>query len=50
LKVTQPADAISELVRYLDSTGNRLAEIEVSRPTLEDLFLKLTGEQTEEPS
>jgi ABC-2 type transport system ATP-binding protein len=50
LKVTQPADAISELVRYLDSTGNRLADIEVSRPTLEDLFLKLTGEQTEEPS
>jgi ABC-2 type transport system ATP-binding protein len=50
LKVTMPADAISELVRYLDSTGNRLADIEVSRPTLEDLFLKLTGEQTEEPS
>ena len=50
LKVTQPADAISELVRYLDSTGNRLADIEVSRPTLEDLFLKLTGEHTEDPS
>jgi ABC-2 type transport system ATP-binding protein len=50
LKVTQPAEVISELVRYLDSTGNRLADIEVSRPTLEDLFLKLTGEQTEEPS
>ena len=50
LKVKQPAAAISELVRYLDGTGNRLADIEVSRPTLEDLFLKLTGEQTEEPS
>jgi ABC-2 type transport system ATP-binding protein len=50
LKVTQPAEAISELVRYLDSTGNRLADIEVSRPTLEDLFLKLTGEHTEDPS
>jgi ABC-2 type transport system ATP-binding protein len=50
LKVAQPAETISELVRYLDGTGNRMADIEVSRPTLEDLFLKLTGEHTEEPS
>jgi len=48
VRVTQAADAISALVRHLDAAGNRLSDIEVSSPTLEDLFLKLTGERMPE--
>jgi ABC-2 type transport system ATP-binding protein len=47
-QVADPAQAISALVRYLDSVGNRLVDVELSRPTLEDVFLKLTGERIAE--
>lgn len=43
LYVEDPARAVSELVRQLDRTGNRLLDLQVRRPTLEDLFLKMTG-------
>jgi ABC-2 type transport system ATP-binding protein len=45
---TNPAEAVASLVRYLDSTGNHLLDIEIWRPTLEDLFIRLTGEQLED--
>ena len=44
LRVLNPAQTLSALVRYLDSQNNELLEVSISRPTLEDLFLKLTGE------
>jgi ABC-2 type transport system ATP-binding protein len=50
LRVVQPAEQISNLVRELDASGNKLIDIEVSRPTLEDLFIKLTGERMQEAS
>jgi ABC-2 type transport system ATP-binding protein len=47
LTATNPAEAVSSLIRFLDSNNNRLLDIHVRRPTLEDLFLRLTGEQIE---
>ncbi len=44
LKVLNPAEAISSLVRQLDSEKNELVDLSIWRPTLEDVFLKLTGE------
>jgi ABC-2 type transport system ATP-binding protein len=48
LFVLNPAQAISGLVRYLDSQNNELVDVGVWRPTLEDVFLKLTGERLAE--
>src|SRR5262245_32405500 len=45
LRVTHVAQAITHLVRYLDREANDLIDIAVSRPTLEDVFLQLTGER-----
>ena len=45
LTVLNAAEAVASLVRIMDSTDNKLLDIEISRPTLEDLFLRLTGEQ-----
>jgi ABC-2 type transport system ATP-binding protein len=45
LRVVDLAQAITHLVRYLDSETNELIDISASRPTLEDVFLKLTGER-----
>ncbi len=45
LRVLNPAQAVSALVRYLDSQNNELLDVAVWRPTLEDVFLKLTGER-----
>jgi ABC-2 type transport system ATP-binding protein len=45
ITVHNAAEAVASLVRLLDSTGNRLLDVEIWRPTLEDLFLRLTGEQ-----
>ena len=35
--------AVIELVRLLEAQGNELLDLRVSRPTLEDAFLELTG-------
>jgi ABC-2 type transport system ATP-binding protein len=48
LFVVNPAQAISALVRYLDAQNNELVDVAVWRPTLEDVFLKLTGERLAE--
>jgi hypothetical protein len=32
-------------VRYLDSQNSELIDVAVSHPTLEDVFLKVTGER-----
>jgi ABC-2 type transport system ATP-binding protein len=34
---------IVALVKYLEGQGNELASLEISSPTLEDVFLELTG-------
>jgi ABC-2 type transport system ATP-binding protein len=45
LRALNPAQVITALVRYLDSHNNELVDVSVWRPTLEDVFLKLTGER-----
>jgi len=47
LRVNNPAQTIAALVRHLDSEKNELLDVAIRRPTLEDLFLKLTGEKAE---
>jgi ABC-2 type transport system ATP-binding protein len=38
-----PARAVVELVKWVDSSGAGLADIHIKRPTLEDVFIELTG-------
>jgi ABC-2 type transport system ATP-binding protein len=45
LEVQNPAQAVTAIVRHLDSENNELTDIAVKRPTLEDVFLKVTGER-----
>jgi ABC-2 type transport system ATP-binding protein len=46
--VTAGASVLAEVVRELDSAGVGIADIAVRRPTLDDVFLKLTGHVAEE--
>jgi ABC-2 type transport system ATP-binding protein len=39
---------LSEVVRRLDSQGIKLAELGLKQPTLDDVFLAITGHTTEE--
>jgi len=39
----QPARSLVELVKWIDSLGLTLADIHLKRPTLEDVFIELTG-------
>jgi ABC-2 type transport system ATP-binding protein len=45
LRVLNPAQTVTHLVRLLDSQNNDLLDVAVSRPTLEDVFLQVTGER-----
>ncbi len=38
-----PAETIVELVKWIDQLGIGLADIHLKRPTLEDVFIELTG-------
>jgi ABC-2 type transport system ATP-binding protein len=45
---TNPARAIVELVKWIDQLGLGLADIHLKRPTLEDVFIELTGKRLRE--
>ena len=47
-RVRQAGRAVPGLLRDLDRTGVRLSSIEVRRPTLDDVFLDLTGRSLRE--
>jgi hypothetical protein len=34
---------IVSLVKYLEANGNELASLDIAAPSLEDVFLELTG-------
>ena len=38
-----PARAVVELVKWVDGSGAGLSDIHIKRPTLEDVFIELTG-------
>jgi ABC-2 type transport system ATP-binding protein len=44
----KPARAVVELVKWIDAQGVELADIHIKRPTLEDVFIKLTGKSLRE--
>ena len=39
----RPARALVELVKWIDSQGIELVDVQLKRPTLEDAFIELTG-------
>lgn len=43
-----PAAIIVELVKWIDQHGLRLVDIHLKRPTLEDVFIELTGKKLRE--
>jgi ABC-2 type transport system ATP-binding protein len=43
-----PAGSIVELVKWIDQHGLRLVDIHLKRPTLEDVFIELTGKRLRE--
>ena len=43
-----PARAVVELVKWVDQQGLELADIQLKRPTLEDVFIELTGKSLRE--
>jgi ABC-2 type transport system ATP-binding protein len=44
LQTRDTGPALIELVRYLEATGNELLDLQVKKPSLEDVFLELTGD------
>jgi ABC-2 type transport system ATP-binding protein len=43
LQCQRPPQAIVSLVKYLESQGNELVSLEIATPSLEDVFIELTG-------
>ena len=43
-----PAALIVELVKWIDAAGLKLVDIHMKRPTLEDVFIELTGKKLRE--
>jgi ABC-2 type transport system ATP-binding protein len=42
---SQPAKTLVELIRWVDNLGIELADVHLRRPTLEDVFIELTGKR-----
>jgi ABC-2 type transport system ATP-binding protein len=45
---SHPAKTIVELVKWIDQQGNELSDIHLQRPSLEDVFIELTGRKLRE--
>ena len=50
MPLTRGRGGIAEAVRRLDARGVGIADIAVRRPTLDDVFIVLTGHAAEEPT
>ncbi|MBV8069639.1 MAG: ABC transporter ATP-binding protein [Acidobacteriaceae bacterium] len=48
MQTDAPAAAIAELVKWIDQHGLKLVDIHLKRPTLEDVFIELTGKKLRE--
>jgi ABC-2 type transport system ATP-binding protein len=42
---TKPARTLPDLIRWIDQKGFELEDIHLKRPTLEDVFIELTGKK-----
>ncbi len=45
VRSSQPARTLVELVKWLDAQGRELADVHLKRPTLEDVFIEMTGKK-----
>jgi ABC-2 type transport system ATP-binding protein len=45
---TRPARTLVEIVKWIDAQGLELSDINLKRPTLEDVFIELTGKKIRE--
>jgi ABC-2 type transport system ATP-binding protein len=45
---TRPARTLVEIVKWIDNQGLELSDINLKRPTLEDVFIELTGKKIRE--
>ena len=43
-----PARALVELVKWVDQQGLELVDVQLKRPSLEDVFIELTGKSLRE--
>jgi ABC-2 type transport system ATP-binding protein len=48
VQCSEPARVIVELVKWIDQRGLQLVDIHLKRPTLEDVFIELTGKRLRE--
>jgi len=48
LHSTRPTQTIVALVRWLEAEGNELQSLQIAAPTLEDVFIELTGRRLRE--
>ncbi len=48
MQSAEPAKTIVEAVKWIDSLGLQLVDIHLKRPTLEDVFIELTGKRLRE--
>jgi hypothetical protein len=48
MRSDSPAALIVELVKWIDQQNLRLVDIHMTRPTLEDVFIELTGKRLRE--
>lgn len=48
IHASNPARSIVELVKWIDQNGLGLEDIQMKRPTLEDVFIELTGKRLRE--
>ncbi|MBA3544288.1 MAG: ABC transporter ATP-binding protein, partial [Chthoniobacterales bacterium] len=42
---SQPPKTLVELIRWIDGQGLELVDVHLNRPTLEDVFIELTGKK-----
>jgi ABC-2 type transport system ATP-binding protein len=42
---TRPARTLPDLIKWIDQKGLELEDIHLKRPTLEDVFIELTGKR-----
>ena len=48
VSTTTPARTLVELVRWIDQLGVELTDVQLRRPSLEDVFIELTGKSLRE--
>jgi ABC-2 type transport system ATP-binding protein len=48
MQTDSPAPTIVEMIRWIEAEGKTLTDIQLKRPTLEDVFIELTGKKLRE--